>query len=159
MDRCAARAYTSVYIHIVPDPLPLCPDCSATHIVRNGPNSAGTPTFRCRACGRQFVRAPRTAPVTDDQKDLIQCVPRVGPLPTCVHFPRTHPSRLVRRASVVMGGMQRTLRKILNSSECVHVASRLSHAFDVSKCDGSRPIRRLRDQSASRLMTLFYFFR
>ncbi|WP_088255977.1 IS1 family transposase [Fimbriiglobus ruber] len=62
------------------DPLPICPDCSATHVVRNGPNSAGTPTFRCRTCGRRFVRAPRKAPVADDQKDLIRrlLVERLG---------------------------------------------------------------------------------
>ena len=59
---------------MLPDllPVPVCPDCSATHVVRNGPNSVGTPTFRCRACGRRFARAPRKAPVTDDRKDRIR---------------------------------------------------------------------------------------
>ncbi|MGL6095859.1 MAG: transposase-like zinc-binding domain-containing protein, partial [Fimbriiglobus sp.] len=33
-----------------PAPVPPCPRCAGTHVVRNGPNAAGTPTFRCRAC-------------------------------------------------------------------------------------------------------------
>lgn len=55
-----------------PAPIPPCPRCSATHVVRNGPNSAGTPTFRCRACGRRFVADPAKGPVTDDQADLVR---------------------------------------------------------------------------------------
>ncbi|MGL6097510.1 MAG: IS1/IS1595 family N-terminal zinc-binding domain-containing protein, partial [Fimbriiglobus sp.] len=46
--------------------MPPCPRCAGTHVVRNGPNSAGTPTFRCRACGRRFVAAPAQGPVADD---------------------------------------------------------------------------------------------
>lgn len=54
-----------------PQPAPPCPRCSAAHVVRNGPNSAGTPTFRCRACGRRFVADPAKGPVTDDQRALV----------------------------------------------------------------------------------------
>jgi transposase-like protein len=53
-------------------PVPPCRRCAATHVVRNGPNSAGTPTFRCRACGHRFVVDPQKGPVSDDQKDLIR---------------------------------------------------------------------------------------
>jgi transposase-like protein len=53
-------------------PLTSCPRCAATHVVRNGPNSAGTPTFRCRPCGRRFVAAPQKGPVTDDRKALVR---------------------------------------------------------------------------------------
>lgn len=55
-----------------PAPVPACPRCAATHVVRNGPNAAGTPTFRCRPCGRRFVAAPQKGPVTDDTKALIR---------------------------------------------------------------------------------------
>ena len=55
-----------------PAPIPPCPRCSGTHVVRNGPNSAGTPTFRCRACGRRFVTAPKKGPVADDRKALVE---------------------------------------------------------------------------------------
>ncbi|MBN9520005.1 IS1 family transposase, partial [bacterium] len=40
-------------------PTPPCPRCSATHVVRNGVNTSGTPTFRSRGCGRRFVAAPK----------------------------------------------------------------------------------------------------
>ena len=53
-------------------PAPPCPRCSAAHVVRNGENSAGTPTFRCRACGRRFVERPRKGPVTPDQEALVR---------------------------------------------------------------------------------------
>jgi transposase-like protein len=41
-------------------------------VVRNGRNASGTPTFRCRACGRRFVERPRAGPVPDETKDLIR---------------------------------------------------------------------------------------
>src|SRR5579883_1148887 len=49
-----------------------CPRCSASHVVRNGPNTAGTPTFRCRACGRRFVADPQKGPVSDEKRSLIR---------------------------------------------------------------------------------------
>lgn len=52
--------------------VPPCPRCAASHVVRNGPNSAGTPTFRCRPCGRRFVAAPQKGPVTADRQDLVR---------------------------------------------------------------------------------------
>jgi transposase-like protein len=52
--------------------LPSCPRCSATHVVRNGVNSVGTPTFRCRPCGRRFVAEPRKGPVSEDKRALIR---------------------------------------------------------------------------------------
>jgi transposase-like protein len=55
-----------------PTPIPDCPRCGAAHVVRNGPNPAGTPTFRCRACGRRFVARPRTGPVSDDRRELVR---------------------------------------------------------------------------------------
>ncbi|MCZ2344481.1 MAG: hypothetical protein LC104_22200 [Bacteroidales bacterium] len=53
-------------------PLPPCPKCQSVHVVRNGPNAAGTPTFLCRTCGRRFVACPKTSPVSDETKGLIR---------------------------------------------------------------------------------------
>jgi transposase-like protein len=53
-------------------PIPPCPRCAATHVVRNGVNSSGTPTFRCRPCGRRFVAEPQKGPVPQERKDLIR---------------------------------------------------------------------------------------
>ena len=41
-------------------------------MVRNGLTHSGTPAFRCRACDRRFVEAPRKGPVPGDTKDLIR---------------------------------------------------------------------------------------
>ena len=53
-------------------PLPPCPRCSATHVVRNGATRAGKASYRCRGCGRRFVEAPAKGPVTDAQKALVE---------------------------------------------------------------------------------------
>ena len=55
-----------------PTLVPPCPRCAATHVVRNGINSAGTPTFRCRPCGRRFVADPRKGPVSQERQALIR---------------------------------------------------------------------------------------
>ncbi len=53
-------------------PIPPCPRCGATHVVRNGLTHSGTPAFRCRGCDRRFVEAPRKGPVPDATKVLIR---------------------------------------------------------------------------------------
>src|SRR5215218_5706770 len=53
-------------------PIPPCPRCGDSHVVRNGPNQSGTPSFRCRACGRRFVERPQKGPVSDDTKALVR---------------------------------------------------------------------------------------
>lgn len=52
--------------------LPTCPRCAAGPAVRNGANSAGTPTFRCNGCGRRFVADPKWEPVSDDRRALVE---------------------------------------------------------------------------------------
>jgi transposase-like protein len=52
--------------------LPPCPRCSATRVVRKDPNTAGTPTFRCRQCGRRFVALPQKGPVGPEKRSLIR---------------------------------------------------------------------------------------
>lgn len=53
-------------------PIPPCPRCGATHVVRNGPNHSGTPSFRCRVCGRRFVERPQKGPVSDATQALVR---------------------------------------------------------------------------------------
>jgi len=55
-----------------PTSVPPCSRCAATHVVRNGLNSAGTPTFRCRVCGHRFVANPRHRPVPEEKRVLIR---------------------------------------------------------------------------------------
>ena len=53
-------------------PIPPCPRCRATHVVRNGRTQAGSPNFLCRGCGRRFVERPKKGPVSDERKDLVR---------------------------------------------------------------------------------------
>ena len=55
-----------------PDPIPPCPDCNATHVVRNGTLRSGSQQLLCRGCGRRFVAEPKRGPVSDERKDLIR---------------------------------------------------------------------------------------
>ena len=61
-------------------PSPPCPSGGATHVVRNGSNQSGTPTFLCRGCGRRFVARPKAGPVPDATRQLVRRLPgeRVG---------------------------------------------------------------------------------
>ncbi len=54
------------------DPIPPCPRCHATHVVRNGTLRSGSPQLLCRACGRRFVAAPKKGPVSDERRQLIR---------------------------------------------------------------------------------------
>jgi transposase-like protein len=53
-------------------PAPACPSCAAAHVVRNGANQSGTPTFLCRGCGRRFVEHPRHGPVPPETVGLVR---------------------------------------------------------------------------------------
>jgi insertion element IS1 protein InsB len=55
-----------------PTSVPTCSRCTAAHVVRNGVNSVGTPTFRCRSCRHRFVANPRKGPVSEEKRDLIR---------------------------------------------------------------------------------------
>ncbi|MCE9564572.1 MAG: hypothetical protein K8U57_21260 [Planctomycetes bacterium] len=39
--------------------------------MRNGTNKSGTPTFRCRSCGRRFVTDPKKGPVGPEDQALV----------------------------------------------------------------------------------------
>ena len=43
-------------------------------MVRNGLTHSGTPGFRCRACDRRFVAAPKTGPVPEATQTLVRCL-------------------------------------------------------------------------------------
>ena len=53
-------------------PPPPCPSCAAAHVVRNGRNQSGTPTFLCRGCGRRFVAEPKAGPVPEATRQLVR---------------------------------------------------------------------------------------
>jgi transposase-like protein len=52
------------------------PRCQADRVVKNGVNSAGTQTFRCRGCGRRFVESPRKGPVAAPVQALVEALLR-----------------------------------------------------------------------------------
>jgi transposase-like protein len=54
------------------DPIPACPRCRATHVVRNGRTHAGSPNFLCRGCGRRFVDRPKRGPVPEATRQLVR---------------------------------------------------------------------------------------
>ena len=54
------------------EPVPPCPGCAATHVVRNGHNRSGAANFLCRGCGRQFVARPKKGPVPQATQDLVR---------------------------------------------------------------------------------------
>ena len=53
-------------------PIPTCPRCRASHVVRNGRTQSGSPNFLCRGCGRRFVERPKKGPVPDATQELIR---------------------------------------------------------------------------------------
>jgi transposase-like protein len=55
--------------------LPTCPGRRAGRVVRNGLTHTGTPNFRCRGCGRQFVEAPLKGPVSEEKRGLVLRLP------------------------------------------------------------------------------------
>ena len=52
-------------------PLPPCPACAATHVVRNGFGKHRKQQYRCMPCGRRFVADPAKGPVPDATRALI----------------------------------------------------------------------------------------
>jgi insertion element IS1 protein InsB len=53
-------------------PIPACPHCHATHVVRNGSSRSGEPNFLCRGCNRRFVAAPKKGKISEERKQLIR---------------------------------------------------------------------------------------
>ena len=53
-------------------PLPACPRCHATHVVRNGRLRSGSAQLLCRGCGRRFVPDPKRQPVSAAERGLVR---------------------------------------------------------------------------------------
>src|SRR6476469_8237793 len=53
-------------------PLPPCPACAGTRVVRNGSNQSGTPTLLCRGCGRRFAARPKAGPVPEATRQPVR---------------------------------------------------------------------------------------
>jgi transposase-like protein len=48
-----------------------CPSCDSQKIVKNGKIHNGKQNYRCRDCGRQFVKEPQNKIISQATKDLI----------------------------------------------------------------------------------------
>ena len=51
--------------------MPNCPKCKSKDVVKNGFIHNGNQNHKCKACGRQFVEAPRQKIISDETKALI----------------------------------------------------------------------------------------
>lgn len=51
--------------------MPSCPSCESQAVVKNGFIHNGNQNYKCKACGRQFVEAPKQKRITQTTKDLI----------------------------------------------------------------------------------------
>ncbi len=52
-------------------PLPNCPSCGSSCVVKNGKSHSGKQNHKCRKCGRQFVAEPTNPVVSEQTKVLI----------------------------------------------------------------------------------------
>ncbi len=48
-----------------------CPSCGSENVVKNGHIHNGKQRYVCKDCGRQFVKDPQNAPISQEMKDLI----------------------------------------------------------------------------------------
>ena len=51
--------------------MPNCPNCNSKDVVKNGFIHNGNQNHKCKACGRQFVEAPRQKLISEETKALI----------------------------------------------------------------------------------------
>ena len=51
--------------------MPNCPNCKSKDVVKNGFIHNGNQNHKCKACGRQFVEAPRQKLISQETKALI----------------------------------------------------------------------------------------
>ena len=49
----------------------LCPSCNSNQIVKNGKIHNGKQNYKCRDCGRQFVKNPKNKIIAQNTKNLI----------------------------------------------------------------------------------------
>lgn len=48
-----------------------CPSCNSKQIVKNGKIHNGKQNYKCRDCGRQFVKDPQNKVINQETKNLI----------------------------------------------------------------------------------------
>jgi insertion element IS1 protein InsB len=51
--------------------MPSCPSCESNNVVKNGFIHNGTQNHKCKACGRQFVEAPKQKRIAQATQELI----------------------------------------------------------------------------------------
>lgn len=51
--------------------MPTCPECQATHTVKNGHIHTGKQRFLCKQCGYQFVENPTNKTIDADTRTLV----------------------------------------------------------------------------------------
>lgn len=52
-------------------PLLPCPSCHSEEVVKNGRSRHGKQSYKCRDCGRQFVKDPQWQPISKEMKGII----------------------------------------------------------------------------------------
>ncbi|MEO1180720.1 MAG: IS1 family transposase, partial [Cyanobacteria bacterium J06636_28] len=58
--------------HRMSNAIPACPSCHSESVSFNGHTRHGKQNHKCRDCGRQFVVNPQWAPLSQEQRDLIE---------------------------------------------------------------------------------------
>lgn len=51
--------------------LPACPNCQSEDVVKNGRTRHGKQNYKCRDCGRQFVKNPQWRMISEETKGII----------------------------------------------------------------------------------------
>lgn len=51
--------------------LPSCPNCSSDAVVKNGQSRHGKQNYKCRDCGRQFVKDPQWRAISAEHRAII----------------------------------------------------------------------------------------
>ena len=51
------------------EPMPSCPSCISESVVKNGSTRHGKQNYKCRDCGRQFIKNPQWRRVTESTKN------------------------------------------------------------------------------------------
>jgi transposase-like protein len=52
-------------------PMPICPNCDSSKIVKNGRIHNGKQRFKCNECNRQFVKNPENIVISQEKRELI----------------------------------------------------------------------------------------
>jgi transposase-like protein len=72
-----------IFIEFMSSPLPTCPTCHSSNVVKNGSIHNGKQNHKCKECGRQFVRDPQNKIIDEVTKRwidklLLEKIPLAG---------------------------------------------------------------------------------